>query len=106
MCNLALLLLDGGKGVAKDKDEAQRLLTRAAELGDPKAQYNIGLLYLEGQDLTKNVPEAYYWLTVAERHGIAEAAKPRELAAKALSSSEREGLDARAAAFRPAKGGK
>jgi hypothetical protein len=42
---------------------------------------------------------------VAERHGIAEAKKPRAKAAKALSSTEREGLDARAAAFRAKSAG-
>ncbi|MBA4358868.1 MAG: hypothetical protein C0405_14205, partial [Desulfovibrio sp.] len=74
--------------------------------GDPKSQYNLGHLLLSGQELTRNAEQAYYWLTLAERHGQAEARAQREKAAKELSGSQITTQDSRVAAFKPKTPGK
>ena len=85
--------------------EAEALLVRAAELGDPKAQYNLGLLYQEGKQLAPNPAQAYYWLSLAARHGLPEAKAHRDAVAKSLNSADREAQDARVAAFHVKKAG-
>src|SRR5205085_4816720 len=39
----------GGRGGAANREQATKLLTSAADLGHPAANYDLGLLYLEGQ---------------------------------------------------------
>jgi hypothetical protein len=100
MCNLALLLLEG-KAAPKDPAEAEKLLLRAAEMGDTKAQYNLGMVLLNGQDIPQNVEQAYFWLALAERHGIPEATVARQQAAKELGRAQKEALDAKILGFKP-----
>ena len=45
----------------------------AAELGDAEAQYNLGLLYVEGQGVPKSDVEAVEWWRLAAEQGHARA---------------------------------
>lgn len=55
---------------APDTSEAYRL---AAEKGDAKAQYNLGLLYEFGTGVSKDVVQAAQWYVKAAEQGYAEA---------------------------------
>ncbi|MHA0111028.1 tetratricopeptide repeat protein, partial [Klebsiella pneumoniae] len=44
-----------GRGGPVDKNEAVKLMASSAKLGEPKAAYNLALLYLDGQTLPQDV---------------------------------------------------
>ena len=48
-------------------------LRKAGEQGDAEAQYELGVMYREGQGVAKNEVEAAYWLRKAAGRGIAKA---------------------------------
>jgi TPR repeat protein len=48
-------------------------LLQQAKLGDVQAQNNLGLLYLNGDSLNKDVEQAWYWFNEAAKHGFEEA---------------------------------
>ena len=50
---------------AGDFDTAQREFRSLAELGDPVAQYNLGILYLRGEGVRKSAATGYAWLKLA-----------------------------------------
>jgi len=54
-----------GTGVAKDYVEAVRWYRKAAESGDPKAQFNVAVCYSEGNGVDKDAVEAVKWITKA-----------------------------------------
>lgn len=49
------------------------VIRKAAELGDTKAQYKLGLMYYEGISVPDNYAEAFYWFRRAAEQGVAEA---------------------------------
>jgi len=64
--------------LAGTEDRWQRLSTLsfrlAAEVGDPLAQYNLGLRLAQGQGTAKDGAEAWYWLDAAARARVYLAA--------------------------------
>ncbi len=46
-------------------EEAVPHLRRAAEAGDPEAQYYLGLIYGDGDAVARDLPEAAFWLDCA-----------------------------------------
>ena len=53
--------------------EALKWFRKAAELGHPKAQYNLGVCYANGIGVQKDMKEAVRWFRKAAEQGIAEA---------------------------------
>jgi len=45
----------------------------AAERGDPKAQYHLGYIYLEGKGVTQDDAQALLWFQKAAEQGFAQA---------------------------------
>ncbi len=58
---------------AGDFDGAAREFTLMAEQGDALSQYHLGLLYEEGQGVTKNLASARQWYLKAANQGNADA---------------------------------
>ena len=56
MFSLAMFALQG-RGGMKDPKEGVRLLDRAAQRGHPLAAYDLGLLYLQGQQVDQDEPD-------------------------------------------------
>jgi TPR repeat protein len=54
--------------VAADSSEITSLRAKA-ERGNAIAQYNLGLAYATGRETTRDLAEAYVWLTLAEENG-------------------------------------
>jgi len=55
-----------GKGIERDTGRAFEMFSYAAtEFGDMHAQYNLGLMYLEGAGITKDVRRGARWLRLA-----------------------------------------
>ena len=57
------------EGVAEEIDDAAALLRAAAEQGNAEAQYNLGLMYLEGLGVKQDNAEAYAWIRTAAAQG-------------------------------------
>lgn len=49
---------------------AMRRWMSLAEAGNGSAQYNIGLMHFYGQNVGKDMVEAYKWFLLADRNGI------------------------------------
>ncbi len=54
-------MYDQGKGTQVNYTEAFKYFKKAAELGYPKAQFNVATYYFNGKATTKNNAEAYKW---------------------------------------------
>jgi len=57
----------------KEYTKAYDIWIKLANEGDPEAQYNIGLLYLNGLGVEKNERLALMWFTYAGEQGMADA---------------------------------
>ena len=68
LATLTAMLLSQGKYA-----EAQRLNRKAADQGNPVAQYNLGDIYDNGQGVPKDSAEAFRWFHQAADQGHAEA---------------------------------
>lgn len=53
--------------------EAQKLLSKAAEAGDPSAQYYLGIMYLNGYGVPQNFKRAAMLLTLAAKQNNQDA---------------------------------
>ncbi len=62
---LALILT----GALRAADSDLGALRAKAESGNAIAQYNLGMAYLDGQQVPKDIVEAYVWLTLAAENG-------------------------------------
>ena len=58
---------------AEDYKRAFPACSRAAEQGDAKAQYNLGVMYAKGKGVSKNAREAVKWFRLAAEQGYAAA---------------------------------
>jgi TPR repeat protein len=56
-----------------DNAEALRLFRLAAAQNNPRAQYNLGLMYQHGDGVTQNYPDALRWYRLAAAQGDATA---------------------------------
>jgi len=59
--------------VKRDHAEAARWYRKAAEQGDAGAQYNLGVMYKNGQGVKQDHAEAVRWLRKAAEQGHANA---------------------------------
>lgn len=57
----------------KDLRETARKWLKAAQRGNPEAQYNLGLLYATGIDGPPDKEKALYWLQKADEQGFIPA---------------------------------
>ena len=60
------------------KEEEAKWLRRAAEQGDAKAQFNLGLMYDEGKGVSKDNVFAYMWWNLSASMGNDDAAERRD----------------------------
>ena len=58
---------------------------KAAEQGDAKAQFMLGMMYFNGRGVAQDYKLAYVWSSVSAANGHIEAAANRDLFAKRLS---------------------
>ncbi len=60
------VMLDSGRGVARDITQAATWYARAASHGDHRAAYNLGQLYEEGEGVPRNADIARAWFLVSD----------------------------------------
>lgn len=66
------MLLDGD-GTKRDVTAGLNWMRRAARRGDPKAQYNLGRAYVNGDNVQRSLIRAERWLSKAADSGYARA---------------------------------
>lgn len=66
---LALVFAQGLAGTPRNDKKAAELFERAANAGHRRAQINIGILYLRGQGVTRDLVQARAWLEKAAADG-------------------------------------
>ncbi len=78
------------EGVAEEIDDAAVLLRAAAEQGDAEAQYNLGLMYLEGQGVKQDNVEAYAWIRTAAAQGRSGTLEIRSALLREMTPSQED----------------
>ena len=72
-----------------DKAKAVQLFTSAAGAGHAESQYQLGLMYMKGWGVARNVKEAYHWLNLAEQSGHSQAGRAKEALVTQLDAETR-----------------
>jgi TPR repeat protein len=62
-----------GDGVVRDLVEATRWYRRAAEQGEPHAQYNLAVMLHMGDGIAQDVEAAFRWYAKAADQGVPDA---------------------------------
>ena len=62
-------MYEGGYGVEKDYEEAEKWFRKSAEQGDDRGQVDLGNMYLNGTGVEKNHEEAVKWFRKAAEQG-------------------------------------
>lgn len=70
---------------SQDKQEALAWYRKAAEQGNPDAQYNVGMMYLRGEGVAGNRQEAIKWIGKAAEQGYKRAQDTLEELVKPLN---------------------
>ena len=82
-----------GEGRTVDLAEAARWYRRAADLGEPIAQLNLGEMYLMGVGVPQDVVRAHLWLSLAARQDRAWARDKRDALARSMSRDQLDRAD-------------
>lgn len=78
------------EGVAQEIDDAAVLLRAAAEQGNAEAQYNLGVMYLEGLGVTQDSVEAYAWIRTAAAQGKRGTLEIRQALLREMTPSQKD----------------
>ena len=77
------------EAIAQDSDDFAALV-RAAEQGGAEAQYNLGLMYLEGLGVKQDNVEAYAWIRTAAAQGKGGTLEIRQALLREMTSSQED----------------
>jgi localization factor PodJL len=97
MHNLAVLSVSGGRS---DYSAAAKLFAQAADFGLTDSQVNLAVLYQNGFGVSKDLAQAYKWLTLAARGGDREAAGRAAQVRALLRPADVQTVDAGVSAWR------
>ena len=70
-----------------DYETALREWRPLAEQGNAYAQYNLGLMYADGEGVPEDNVYAYMWWNIAASQGDADASTSKEVVARGMSQS-------------------
>ncbi len=76
------------EGVAQEVDDTAASLRAAAEQGDASAQYNLGVMYLEGLGVKQDSVEAYAWIRTAAAQGKRGTLEIRQALLREMTPSQ------------------
>ena len=71
-----------------DHAEAVKWFRKAAEQGHISAQYRLGLRYVRGRGVPKNIVQAYMWWSLAALEGHQKAGGFRDSAARMMTPDQ------------------
>ena len=73
---------------AGDYKKEFRLLKGLAEQGDADAQFNLGIMYANGEGVPKDYVQAYAWMSIAATQGNANAQKGKGTLKKEMTREQ------------------
>ena len=99
---LTLIIFIGSAGVSESADfqkgytayksgdyaTALREWTPLAKQGHAKSQYNLGVMYRDGQGVTQDNVYAHMWLNIAASSGHEKASRTRDIIAKRMTPAD------------------
>ena len=68
-----------------DENKRDTIVSKAAEQGNPVAQFDLGVMYANGKGVVQNYVEAYKWLTLAALRGKQDAVYFQDLLKRKMS---------------------
>ena len=74
--------------IPQDYKQAVKWYTKAAEQGDADAQYNLGLMYANGQGVPQDNVYAHMWFNLGAANGNEPASKNRDIIAKRMTTAD------------------
>ena len=77
-----------GQGVSQDYSEALKWYRKAAEQGDARALFNLGLMYYNGQGVPPDYVMAYMWYNLAAAQGDEGAITLRSVLEKKMTPEQ------------------
>lgn len=83
---------------------AYQELEAPAKQGDPRAQYLLGRMYMEGRGVTQDYVQAHVWLNLATTGGVAEARGYRDNVSSRMTSQQIADAQQLARTWRPSTG--
>jgi TPR repeat protein len=93
-----------GRAVPKDDQAAANWFRKAAEQGDPRAQYNLGVLFVNGRGVERDYAQAYVWLRQAalsdDPEIASQSAEGLAVVLEAMSALEKDTAQQLSAAYR------
>lgn len=81
---VSLFLLIAPMTSAQTFDE----IRSAAQQGDMKAQFNLGLMYATGEGVPENFVKAYSWVSIARAQGLTRADATKSYLREAMSPEQ------------------
>ena len=85
---------DSGRGTVHDAGSAAEWYARAAVRGNRRAQYNLALLYSDGDGVPRNPALAHAWFSLAAASGLPAAAQKLEEPGEGAPTEGRQQSDA------------
>lgn len=77
-----------GLGVGANPSTAALWFSRAADKGQPTAQFFLGTLYLEGRGISRDLARAYMWCDIALSNGFTAGLACRDEAALRMEAED------------------
>ncbi len=104
MHNLAVINATGNPPVkTADIDTAVTWFQQAANLGIKDSQFNLGILYGQGQGVPQNLKESYKWFALAAKTGDTDASKKRDEVANAMDPDDLDAAREEVNQWKPTK---
>jgi hypothetical protein len=98
-------MYETGQGVAQDHKRAVLWYQKAAEAGDPMAQFDLGRIYETGQEgVAMDYVEAHKWWNIAAANGEERARKSRNIVERLMTPAQIAEAKKRAEAWLKAHG--
>ena len=95
-------MLNSGRGVPQNEAEAVKWYRLAAEQGGAEAQGKLSAMLGLGRGVAPNPKQAYFWALLAAAQNQKDN-ELRDVLAKQLNLTERNEMQAKAAAWKPKK---
>jgi uncharacterized protein len=77
-----------GLGVPQDYVEAVKWYRKAADQGNARAQFDLGIMHAEGRGVPQDYVSAHMWFTLSAAQGYEDAEKNRDIAARRMTPAQ------------------
>ena len=74
----------------EDDDEAVRWYQMAAEQGQAGAQFNLGIMYAQGEGVPEDHVQAYAWLSIVAAQGNESAKENKDIVTEHMTRAQIE----------------